>query len=129
MRPEDRGELVPTPFTVPPVTTTTAEQAYVDVLARSGAWFPFRDPVDERAVAQTLNDTGAFIDNESEVGGYPTLPDGEALLDSDGDGVPDSFELAHGTDPAVADATGDLDGDGYSNIEDWANSLVGDDTP
>ncbi|HEY5874423.1 MAG TPA: hypothetical protein VIT64_03945 [Ilumatobacteraceae bacterium] len=128
VRPQDRGELVDTPFTVPSVTTTSAEQAYIDVLATAGASFPFRDPVDERAVTQTLNDTGAFIDHESEVGGYPILPDGAAPLDTDGDGVPDSFELMHGSDPAVADATADHDGDGYGTIEDWANSLVGEDT-
>ncbi|MGD9701051.1 MAG: hypothetical protein AB7Q42_03760 [Acidimicrobiia bacterium] len=128
VRPEDRAELVTTPFTVPQVTTTSAAQAYIDVLAKAGASFPFRDPVDERAVTQTLNNTGAFIDNESQVGGYPTLPAGTPPVDTDGDGMPDSFESAHGTDPAVADATGDRDGDGYSNIEDWANSLVGEDT-
>ena len=128
VRPEDRGELVDTPFTVPAVTTTSAEQAYIDVLATAGASFPFRDPVDERAVTQTLTDTGVFIDHESEVGGYPILPEGHAPLDTDGDGVPDSFELTHGSDPAVDDATADHDGDGYATIEDWANSLVGEDT-
>ncbi len=36
-------------------------------------------------------------------------------LDSDGDGVPDAWELAHGTDPNVNDAGLDPDGDGMSN--------------
>ena len=128
VRERDQTELVDAPFDVPPVATSSAEQAFVDVLEGAGASFPSRDPVDERAVDQTLTDAGAFIDHEREVGGYPTLPTGPPPTDSDDDGMPDTFELGHGTDPAVPDATEDSDRDGYTNVEDWANSLIGEDT-
>jgi len=40
--------------------------------------------------------------------------------DSDGDGIPDSFEYAHANlDPTVNDAGGDIDGDGLSNLEEY----------
>jgi hypothetical protein len=36
--------------------------------------------------------------------------------------MPDDYETSHGTNPGVADATGDVNGNGYDNIEDWFNS-------
>jgi hypothetical protein len=42
------------------------------------------------------------------------------VLDSDGDGMPDWWELAHGLDPHdPADAVLDLDGDGLTNLEEF----------
>ncbi|MFN8060706.1 MAG: SdrD B-like domain-containing protein [Vicinamibacterales bacterium] len=39
--------------------------------------------------------------------------------DSDNDGVPDAWEVMMGLNPARADAQGDLDGDGVSNLEEY----------
>jgi hypothetical protein len=39
--------------------------------------------------------------------------------DSDGDGVPDAWEEAHGTLPGVADAHDDPDNDGRTNLEEF----------
>lgn len=40
-------------------------------------------------------------------------------VDSDGDGIPDEWEIAHGLNPLVADADADADGDGYTNLEEY----------
>ena len=42
--------------------------------------------------------------------------------DADGDGLPDAWELANGTNPNVPDAAADPDGDGHSN---WQEYLAG----
>jgi hypothetical protein len=42
-----------------------------------------------------------------------------ALTDTDGDGLPDSWEETNGTDPDVADADGDPDNDTVTNIEEF----------
>jgi hypothetical protein len=39
--------------------------------------------------------------------------------DSDGDGLPDGWELAHGTDWKVPDADADPDHDGFSNLQEF----------
>jgi hypothetical protein len=39
--------------------------------------------------------------------------------DSDGDGLPDGWELAHGTDWKVSDADADPDHDGFSNLQEF----------
>src|SRR5207244_4961568 len=39
--------------------------------------------------------------------------------DSDGDGLPDAWELAHGLNPNLNDANGDPDGDGISNFREF----------
>lgn len=46
-------------------------------------------------------------------------PDG-GTADSDGDGMPDSWEMQYGFDPFVDDASGDADGDGLTNGEEFA---------
>jgi hypothetical protein len=44
----------------------------------------------------------------------------QSLVDSDGDGIPDSWESVHGLDPlSAADATLDPDGDGMSNLAEY----------
>lgn len=62
-----------------------------------------------------------FITDPSEVGGWPEYQ-GAPYQDSDGDGMPDDWEKAHGLNPNdPSDATTDLNGDGYTNIEEFIN--------
>ncbi|PTX95831.1 polysaccharide lyase [Opitutus sp. ER46] len=64
-----------------------------------------------------------FITDPAEVGGYPKYT-GTPYQDTDHDGMPDEWETSHGLNPRdPADAAGDLNGDGYTNIEDFINGL------
>ncbi|HEY3393986.1 MAG TPA: hypothetical protein VGK58_14835 [Lacipirellulaceae bacterium] len=64
-----------------------------------------------------------IITDISQVGGYPEYA-GQPYEDSDSDGMPNDWEEKYGLDPQVAsDAAGDLNGDGYTNIEDFLNGL------
>jgi len=110
------------PFVVTEVTTHTAEEAYEKVLAGAGATRPRRDAVDQRVAAEVKLGTGRVIDSQRDAGGWPIYQSGEPLPDTDNDGRPDSWEktFALGPDNA-ADAAGDSDNDGYTNLEEYLN--------
>jgi len=118
------GSRVQTPFAAAPVTTTSAATAYQHVLAHAGAAVPHRDAVDQRLVKDVVDGTGRLIDDPGQVGGYPSLPTAAPAPDDDGDGMPNSAEVAYGTNPGSPDSSGDVDGNGYTNIEDWFNGLT-----
>lgn len=108
-----------------PMNLEPAEDAFYAVMEHAGA-SRVRDSHDMRIIEQlaSLGTKGAFIANEQDVGGIGTLAGADAPADSDGDGMPDEWEKANGTDPDKADANGDADGNGYTNIEDYVNNLA-----
>ncbi|KAF2251541.1 polysaccharide lyase family 1 protein [Trematosphaeria pertusa] len=87
-----------------------------------------RDAVDARLVAELTSwgKTGELIsdENASPMSGPGTIAGGTKAVDTDGDGIPDAVETQMGFDPSRNDAMEDKDGDGYTNVEAWANSLV-----
>ncbi|WP_186756681.1 pectate lyase family protein [Echinicola salinicaeni] len=110
-----------------------AKVAYENVLAKAGASFK-RDQVDERVVQEVRlgnstfgNHANGIIDSQSDVGGWPLLKSEKAPLDTDQDGMPDTWEKKHHLDPnSAVDAAGfDLDKK-YTNIEIYLNGLIGD---
>jgi hypothetical protein len=125
------------PFAIGPdaLPTQTAQAAYTAVLAGVGCVLPTRDPIDQRIVQEVQNGTGTIIDVQ---GGYPhgtpystsqvawqvlncstTAP-----TDTDHDGMPDSYETAHGLNPADPADRATLATNGYPNLENYLNGLV-----
>lgn len=120
---------VNTPFVGWPVAPQQpAEAVFETVLSKVGATLPKRDAVDTRVTemvrtGKTMTETG-IIKAVSEVGGYPTLSFDPAKVpvDSDGDGMPDEWEIKYNLDPNdPKDAAIDSDGDIYTNIEEYLN--------
>jgi len=119
-------QLVGSPFPYPaPATVLAPAQALQHIISYSGASL-HRDSVDAYMINELISygTTGAQIFNESEVGGVGTVAGGLAPTDTDGDGMPDWWEQAAGTNPLVADNNGDVDGDGFTNLENYLNSLA-----
>ncbi|WP_304423433.1 thrombospondin type 3 repeat-containing protein [uncultured Duncaniella sp.] len=64
-----------------------------------------------------------IITDPMQMGGYPEYK-GTPYVDSDGDGMPDAWEIANGLNPNdPSDANGDCNGDGYTNIEKYINGI------
>jgi hypothetical protein len=117
--------------------TDDANTAFMRVTDHAGARWWDRAAVDTRLIKETRAGTGKIVAwaddpfNASPSEGTewralsatPTVarPGG---FDSDGDGMPDTWETAHGFNPAVADDKGDADGDGYTNLEEYLNEIA-----
>lgn len=103
--------------------TQSAETAYEIVLTKAGA-SKVRDAADQRVIAGVKDRTHRRIDSQNEVGGWPQLEKGTAPLDSDRDGMPDTWEKElslNPNDPADGNAT---QKDGYTNLEHYLNELA-----
>lgn len=113
----------------PEVPALSAEDAFAYVMENAGASL-WRDPVDEYVLDElaSLGTKGATIGDEASLG-LPdvvgSLPGGSAPLDTDRDGLPDAWELGVGLDPHdPTDRNGDRNGDGWTNLEEYVNSLA-----
>jgi hypothetical protein len=116
----DRGVKQEQETPVAPVTTDTPQQAYQLVLARAGC-FP-RDAVTKRVIQEVKTGTGCWGRHEPKdllEGLRPESPP----PDSDGDGMPDSWEKAHRLNPR-ADDSAKLMRSGYTAVEEYINELA-----
>ncbi len=127
-----------TPFFDAYVKTHSATEAYTNVLANVGCNFPALDAHDRRVIAETRAGTAKFKgsktglpglpDSQDDVGGWDNYPEVHraADWDTDHDGIRDDWEKSHGLNPKdPTDGNADLNGDGYTNLEKYLNSLVG----
>jgi hypothetical protein len=120
----DAGYRLPGPLAMPFTTPDPAPKAYEKVLASAGA-SRSRDTVDARVVESVRKRSGALIDSQKDVGGWPELARGTPWSDRDGDGMPDDWERANRLNPAdPSDGAKDRNHDGYTNLEEWLNSLA-----
>jgi hypothetical protein len=101
-------------------------------LAGAGASL-VRDSVDVRVVdvATTGNATAGpdgdgIVHTIDQVGGYPVIPfvERDASFDTDGDGMPNTWEIKFGLNGAdPADRNDDFDADGFTNLEEYLNEI------
>lgn len=125
--------------------TDSATTAFNRVLDYMGANWWNRNPADLRIVNEVRTGTGkimAWADDpfnndpnegtewramlalraDPTTGAAPyTRP---ANWDTDGDGMPDDWEIAHGLSPTIPTNNGDFDNDGYTNLEEYLNDLA-----
>ena len=124
-------------------TTHSAADAYDRVLDFAGASL-HRDSFDELMVSDTRNGKATYTgsglskgfvnsqddnkpaDADASWSAWPTLASKEAPKDTDGDGMPDEWELANALDPTNPNDGKTIGADGYSNLENYINSLVAD---
>lgn len=134
---------------MPEMTILSTQKAHDYVLANAGATLPKRDPVDTRIVEQVRTGKITYLEGVklpetqfkhrrlpidsykqgiitdiAQVGGYPEYK-GKPYIDTDSDGMPDTWETKNGLNPRdPSDASLDKNKDGYTNIEDYLNSVV-----
>jgi hypothetical protein len=136
--PTDYSPWVDRPFFESFVKTHTAAETYTNVLANVGCNFPVLDEHDQRVIAEVRSGTFKFKgsktglpglpDSQDDVGAWEDYPEVHrpAGWDTDYDGIPDEWEKAHGLDPNnPSDASKDSNGNGYTNLEEYLNSLIG----
>lgn len=134
------------PLPMPKFPMMTAQESFGYVLDNAGALYPKRDAVDIRVTKQVRTGVVEYPENVdlshvpqfkhrrlpadsykqgiitdvAQVGGYPEYNSTKALKDTDGDGMPDEWEKKYKLNPKDAsDANGDINGDGYTNIEKY----------
>lgn len=121
--------LVDTPFPYEPINEDTPAGAYRRVLESVGCSFS-RDAYDKEVLRQVEEGIGTFgtdgiINSQEDVGGWPVLKAGQALKDTDADGMPDEWELRNGLNPKDAsDAPAYTLDKEYTNIEVYLNGLL-----
>jgi len=119
------------------VTTHTALEAYELILESVGASFR-RDPTDTRVVNEVRNRLAprraptnvpiGLINSQRDVGGWDTYTFNteDVPVDSDGDGMPDEWEIAYGLDPndPTDGVKTNLSGGTYTNLEVYLYDIL-----
>jgi hypothetical protein len=136
------------------VKPESAREAYGRVLLGAGAIYPKRDVIDTRIVDEVRTGTVHYegtkapnwnggnknaknfpgiIDTQTDVKdavGSPNFPwpnyrTYSVPVDTDHDGIPDAWEKAHGLNPNDPNDAQLIAKNGYTNLENYLNSMVG----
>ena len=109
----------------------TAEESYKWMLTNIGASLPVIDEVDQYLIDEmasygTIGTMNGITSEKTQLihGGTGTISGGVKPLDTDGDGMPDEWEIANGLDPNDPSDAVKIAANGYLNIENYANSIT-----
>lgn len=108
----------------------SAEEAYAWILENVGPNLPARDEVDQYIIDELASygakGTKNGITSEAQLPhrGTGILSGGVKPLDSDGDGIPDAWEIANGLNPNDPSDAVKLNAEGYTNIEAYSFSIT-----
>ncbi len=102
----ERSKVSAPPIVVPGLKIRPSGDVREWVLANAGARPADRDPVDERIVREVRARTGKIPASQTDVGGWPELAKNHRELN-----VPEN-------------PSGDDDGDGYTNLEEWLHTFA-----
>ncbi len=105
------------------INAGSAESAYLSVVNTAGS-SRVRDPADARNASEVRNETGLMIDSQTQVGGYPALNSSAPPVDTDGDGMPDSYENSHGLNANDPNDAAFVAADGRTNLENYLNGVT-----
>jgi hypothetical protein len=86
-----------------------------------GSFVSNRDSVDARMVGEYQAGIGSIPKTQKDKRGFPLLAAGVACADSDHDGIPDVYEIAHGLNPNAASDGAAVAANGYTNLEIYLN--------
>lgn len=122
------------PFDYPELPAWSATSLIDNLLPIVGASLPYRDLADSYMVhnVKSFGKEGMLISSEALLPvGVPSdwdMKNFEKPADTDGDGMPDAWETANGTNPSADDAM-TIAANGYANIENYINSISVDNRP
>lgn len=123
------------------VNTHSAEDAYAKVMDYVGCSL-HRDSFDDLMIYDCENGKATYTGSKLSKGfinsqddnkpadapadwsAWPTLETTDQLTDTDGDGMPDEWEIANGLDPENRADGPVMAADGYTNLEHYLNSIV-----
>lgn len=119
------------PKGIPEITSRmTAPEALDYVIAHAGASLPVRDEVDQYLIDELCSfgtsGSTAGITTEKSLPhmGTGALYGGFKPLDSDGDGIPDEWEISNGLNPTDPTDAAAIAENGYANIENYSFTIV-----
>ena len=123
------GDRQSKPYDYPELDTWAGNTLVDNLLPEVGASLPYRDLTDAYMVNEVLSfgKKGNLITSEKDLPyGTPdqwTVFKGTKPADTDGDGMPDAWEEANGTDKTKNDAM-TIAANGYANIENYINGIT-----
>lgn len=125
----------PGPFLFAPARTECARNAYKSVLKYAGDILPLRDNHDSRIISEKStgicsrgDSCGAgsgITDSKKSAGGRPRLLTCNVTTDSDGDGMPDAWEVMKSLDRWNPDDRNRVAPSGYTILEEYINGHCG----